>query len=66
MKYIMVEYSFTGKEHGIDLVPHGNSKETQKSFLRTEKSIKETVKKMVKDGKNLPKYMTLYLRKREA
>jgi len=61
----MVEYSFTGKEHGIDLVPHGNSKETQKSFLRTEKSIKETVK-MVKDGKNLLKYMTLYFRKREA
>jgi len=61
----MVEYSFTGKKHGIDLVPHGNSKETQKSFLRTEKSIKETVK-MVKDGKNLLKYMTLYLRKREA
>lgn len=46
----MLEYSFKGKEHGIDLVPHGNSKETQKPFLRTEKSTKEMVK-MVKDGK---------------
>lgn len=47
----MLEYSFKDEEHGIDLVPHGNSKETQKPFLRTEKSTKEMVKKMVKDGK---------------
>ena len=51
VKYVMVEYSFKGEEHGIDLVPHGNSKEAQKPFLRTEKSTKEMVKKMVKDGK---------------
>lgn len=66
MKYVMVEYSFKGEEHGIDLVPHGNSKETQKPLLRTEKSTKEMVKKMVKDGKNLLKYTMPYLRKREA
>ena len=51
VKYVMVEYSFKVEEHGIDLVPHGNSKEAQKPFLRTEKSTKEMVKKMVKDGK---------------
>lgn len=51
VKYIMVEYSFKGEEHGIDLEPHGNSKETKKPFLRTEKSTKGMVKQMVKDGK---------------
>lgn len=51
VKYTMVEYSFKGEEHKIDLVPHRNSKETKKPFLRTERSTKEMVKSLVKGGK---------------
>ena len=51
VKHVMVEYSFKGEEHDIALVPHRNSKQSTKSFLRTEKSTKDMVKEQVKSGK---------------
>lgn len=49
-KYVMLEYSFKGEECAIPSLPHHSSK-IDKPFLRTEKSTKDRVKSLVKDGK---------------
>ena len=50
IKHIMLEYSFKGEEHAIPPLPHCSSK-NDKPFLRTEKSTKDRVKSLVKEGK---------------
>lgn len=50
IKYVMLEYSFKGEERTIHPLPHRSSK-NGKPFLRTEKSTKDRVKSLVKDGK---------------
>ena len=50
IKYVMLEYSFKGDERAIPSLPHRSSK-NDKPFLRTEKSTKDRVKSLVKDGK---------------
>lgn len=46
----MLEYSFKGEERTIHPLRHRSSK-NDKPFLRTEKSTKDRVKSLVKDGK---------------
>lgn len=65
IKYVMLEYSFKGEERTIHPLPHRSSK-NDKPFLRTEKSTKDRVKSLVKDGKRDQRSMIKFLKKKVA